>query len=118
MAYVTMFTSKGEEAVVDALDAAVATWIDAGTGTVEAAKGDTALGTPWGGSRSSATQTQPAADKWRHVATIAFNNTFAITECGLFDASTSGNLYIRANFAAINVVNGDSIEFTIDLEFA
>lgn len=118
MAFVTVFTTAGAEAVVDVLDTAVATWIDSGTGTTEAAIGQTALVTPWGGARTSATQTQPSASVWRHVGTTAYNNTFAITEAGLFDANAVGNMYVRGNFAAINVVNGDSIEFTINLTVA
>jgi hypothetical protein len=117
LAYLTIFTSAGEAAAVDALDTAVATWIDMGTGTGEAAKGDTTI-TTWGGARGSATQSQPAADVWRHVATLAAGGTVAVTEAGLFDNGTTGSLWIRSNFAAINVVSGDSIEFTINLEVA
>lgn len=113
-----VFTSAGEAAVVDVLDTNVSTWIDMGTGTTAAAKGDTTMQTAWGGSRGSATQSQPAADTWQHVATLAAGGTFAITEAGLFDASTSGNLYVRSTFTAINVVDGDSIEFTISMQFA
>jgi hypothetical protein len=116
-AYLTIFVSTGEAALIDALDANVATWIDMGTGTGEASKGDTGV-TTWGGSRGSATQSQPAADKWAHVATLAAGGTVAVTEAGLFDNSTAGALWIRSNFAAVNVVSGDSIEFTITLEAA
>ena len=116
-AYYTIFTSAGEAAMVDALDAAVATWIDMGTGTGEAAKGDTTV-TTWGGSRGSATQTQPAADQWRHVATLASGGTPTITECGLFDNATTGSLWIRSNFAGLPLTAADSIEFTITLEAA
>jgi hypothetical protein len=118
MAYLTVFTTMGAEAVVDVLDTNVNTWVDSGTGITEAAIGQTALVTPWGGARVSATQTQPSASVWRHVATTAYNNIFAITEAGLFDALTLGNMYVRGNFAAINVVSGDSIEFTINLTVA
>ena len=118
MAYVTMFTSKGEEIVVDTLDTNLATWIDMGTGIAEAVKGDNALGIPNGGARVSATQTQPAADTWRHVATIPSGGVVAITEAGVFDASITGNCLIRSNFAAYNLTASDSIEFTFDLQFA
>jgi hypothetical protein len=118
MAYVTVFTTAGAEAVVDALDANVPTWGDSGTGITEADIGQTALVTPWGGARVSATQSQPSASVWRHVCLTSYNNTFAITEAGLFDANAVGNMYVRGNFAVINVTSGGSIEFTFNLTVA
>lgn len=89
---------------------------DAGTGIGDEAVGDTTLGTAWGGARVSGTQVEGAsANIFRTVATITFNNTFAITEHGVFSASTSGTLMDRSKFSAINVVNGDSIQFTYEL---
>lgn len=88
---------------------------DMGTGTTAAAVGDTVLQTPWGGARVSGTATNPTAPVYRTVATIPFTGTFAITEHGLFSASTGGTLWDRTVFAAINVVNGDSIQNQYDL---
>jgi hypothetical protein len=48
----------------------------------------------------------------------SYNNTFAITEAGLFDANAVGNMYVRGNFAVINVTSGGSIEFTFNLTVA
>jgi hypothetical protein len=89
---------------------------DCGTNTSPAEGiGNTALGTPWGGARVIGTPTNPTAQVYRSVATIAFNNTFGIVEWGLFSAATVGTLWDRRVFAAINVVNGDSIQFTYNL---
>ena len=88
---------------------------DAGTGSTAAAVTDTALGTAWGGARITGTPTNPSAQVYRSVATIPFTGTFAITEWGLFSASSSGTLWDRRVFSAINVVNGDSIQFTYNL---
>jgi len=88
---------------------------DAGTGTGAAAVTDTALGIPWGGARVTGTPSNPTANQYRSVATISFTGTFAITEWGLFSAATVGTLWDRRVFAAINVVNGDSIQFTYTL---
>lgn len=89
---------------------------DCGTGTGGAVIGDTALGTPWGGSRQSGTQSTPGnTNIYQTVATITFTNTFAITEWGLFSAAASGTLWDRRVFTAINVVNNDSIQFTYQL---
>ena len=88
---------------------------DAGTGTGAEAAADTGLGTPFGGSRVSGTQSEPAANQYRTTATIPFTSTLAITEHGIFSASTSGVLWDRSKFTAINVVNGDSIQFQYTL---
>jgi hypothetical protein len=85
---------------------------DSGTGTNGAVVGDTALQTPTGIARVQGTPTNPSANQYRSVATIAYNNTFAVTEWGIFSASTTGTLWDRRTFAAINVVSGDSIQFT------
>ncbi len=97
---------------------------DSGTGTTAEGLEDTALVTPWGGARSVGTQIiKPDYDYiYRSVATTIYNNTFAITEHGLF-CTTSGNtpggynLMDRTVFTAVNVVNTDSIIFTYDISF-
>lgn len=112
-------TDAGVGYLVDALqnltEAENLNFHDAGTGTGAEAASDTGLGTPWGGSRQSGTQTEPAANQYRTTATISFNNTFAITEHGVFSASSGGTLLDRSKFTAINVVNGDSIQFQYTL---
>jgi len=86
-----------------------------GTGTVAAAVTDTALGTDSGVARVSGTPSNPTANQYRSVATMAYISTLAITEWGLFSAATVGTLWDRRVFAAINVVSGDSIQFTYTL---
>ena len=116
------FTTAARDAVVDAFTGAFTlsnfNYHDAGTGTTAEANSQTALVTPWGGARVSGTQSQPTADVYQTVATISFNNTFAITEHGVFSASTVGTLLDRTLFTAINVVSGDSITFTFQLTIA
>ncbi len=48
-------------------------------------------------------------------ATHAYTSTLAITEHGILNSQTNGALWDRSKFNAINVVNGDSIEFTYSL---
>ena len=86
-----------------------------GTGTGAEAVGDTTLGTDSGVSRVSGTASNPGAGQYRSVATMSYTGTLAITEHGLFSASTSGTMLDRTVFSAINVVNGDSIQFTYTL---
>ena len=88
---------------------------DSGTGAVAENVTDTALGTAAGPARVSGTKSAPASNQFRSVATIAYSGTLAITEHGLFSASTAGTLWDRTVFAAVNVVSGESIQFTYTL---
>lgn len=91
---------------------------DSGTGATAAAIGDTALQTATGNARVSGTASNPSANIYQTVATLAYTGTAAITEWGLFSASTSGTLWDHRVFSAINVINGDSIQFTYKLTIA
>ena len=93
-----------------------------GTGTTPPVVTDTALETPAAEARTSGTSTQETTtttnDTYQVEGTITCaGSAKVITEIGLFDASTSGNLYIRATFSPINVSVGDSIIFTIGTVF-
>jgi len=86
-----------------------------GTGTTGPANGDTALEaeiTTGGGARASSTTSYEASYKAKWINTFNFTATFAVTEEGILDAATAGNLLARHVFAVKNVENGDSIEFT------
>jgi hypothetical protein len=94
---------------------------DAGTGTTAEAIGDTDLVTPAGPTtRATGTQVNGVAKTYSSVATISYTTTLAITEHGLFTqaARAGGVLWDRSVFSAINVVNGDSIQFTYTLTIA
>jgi len=90
---------------------------DSGTGTTAAAVTDTALQTPTGLARVAGVQSNPSANVYQTVATITYNATFAVTEWGLFSAAAAGTLWDHRVFAAINVVNGNSIQFTYAVTF-
>jgi hypothetical protein len=91
---------------------------DCGTGSTAESVGQTTLVTPFGGSRVTGTQSTPGSTNiYRSVATIAFTTTLAIVEHGIFTASTSGTMFDRSLFSAINVINGDSIQFTHETTF-
>lgn len=88
---------------------------DAGTGTTAEANTQTALVTPYGGSRATGTQVAggtSTAPTYTSVGTVSFTSTLAITEHAVFNASSSGTMMDRSVFSAVNVVNGDSIQFT------
>ena len=88
---------------------------DAGVGTTDPAVGDTAIETTDGESRATGTQTETSANVYSSVGTISYTTSKAITEHGLFNDASAGTLMDRSEFAAVNVVNGDSIQFTYSL---
>jgi hypothetical protein len=93
-----------------------------GEGTTPAANADTVLETPGGESRTEGTSTQQttntANDTYQVVGALTcVDSGKAITEAGLFDADTDGNLYIRGTFDEINVNVGDSIQLTIKVVY-
>lgn len=90
---------------------------DSGTGTVAATSTDAGLGTQAGPStRATGTQSNPATNQYRSVGTISYTTSLAITEWGLFNQSAQGGtMWDRRVFSAINVNNGDSIQFTYTL---
>lgn len=82
-----------------------------GTGTNAESAADVALQTDSGIARATGSQT-PSTNTYTSVGTQTYTGTLAITEHGLFTASSSVTLIDRSVFSAINVVNGDSIQFT------
>lgn len=113
-------TTAGVNYLVDGLqanttDVALFKFHGSGTGAVAENIANTALGAE-SGSRVTGTQTEGAsANIYKTVATVSYTSTLAITEHGIFSASTAGTLLDRSVFTAINVINGDSIEFTYEL---
>lgn len=87
---------------------------DSGTGTAAATSTDTGLASQAGPTtRATGTKSTPAANQYRSVGTITYASSLAITEWGLFDQSSQGGtMWDRRVFSAINVVSGDSIQFT------
>lgn len=115
----TMYTQAGEELLVDYIDGTTAPgthYIGAGTGAGSFVKGTTTLFTEVGEARASATKSQPAADKNRWVATQSYTGTKTITNAGVLSALTVGTLIVAVDALNIGVNNGDSIQFTFDLE--
>jgi len=106
--------------MVDELIAETTAWgdykfHDSGVGVTPAAVGDTDIETTDGEARVSGTQVENAANIYESVGTIAYTTTKAITEHGLFNIVTAGIMMDHHVFSAINVDNGDSIEFTYRL---
>lgn len=96
------------------------TYIGWGTGTNAAAVTDTALQTASAESRVNGSKskitTTVANDTLQVTGTLTSASAQTISEAGLFDASTAGNMYVRGNFTGITLANGDSIAFTITIQ--
>lgn len=98
--------------------AAAVTQTDLVTETTETLSAGRVAGTE---SRVTTTNTN---DTYQVAGTVTATGTRAITEYGQFDANSSGatvpnatgNMFIRSNFSAVNVVSGDSIAFTSKLQ--
>jgi hypothetical protein len=83
-----------------------------GSGTTAAAAGDTALQTQIG-SRVTLTSTTASANTVVYVATFApGTGTGAITEAGIFNASTAGTMACRTVFPVVNKAAGDTLQIT------
>lgn len=91
-----------------------------GTGNTAEAATQTALVTEVE-TRNSGTSTQQTTsvtnDTYQVVGTITATAGRALTESGLFDASSVGNMLVRGVYSVINLSTGDSIQITWKLQF-
>ena len=94
---------------------------ECGTGAVAESAADTALGTPCttvlnpDSTRGVGTQANGVSLTYSSVGTLTFDGSAAVTEHGLFSAASAGTLMDRTVFTAVNVLSGDSIQFTYTL---
>jgi len=118
-----LVTTAGKAGIADLIgpqgSSAAFDYIAVGTGTTGAAAGDTTLETELaasGLSRAQGTASRITTDVTNDTAqvtkTFTVTGTQAVTEAGLLDAASSGNLLARQTFSAVNVVNGDSLAVT------
>ena len=120
----TLLVNTGKAIVTNYLNGGAATqpkYVAWGTGAGTTAATDTTLFTETG-TRTSGTSTQQTTsvtnDTYQVVGTMTAGGTLAITNAGLFDASTVGNLFVKGDFSTINLSSGDSIQFTIKTQFS
>lgn len=87
------------------------TYMAVGTGTTAAAVGDTALGSEL--ARSAFTSSSVASNVVTLTTTYAAGTaTGALTEAGIFNASSAGTMLSRVVFSAINKGAADSLTIT------
>lgn len=98
------------------IDAAttVMTHMELGTGNTAPVSGDTALQTPIGGSRQAFSGAASVSTN-----TITYTASFgagigtgAITEAGIFNASSAGIMLCRTVFSVVNKAAGDTINIS------
>lgn len=115
----TVFTTVGATLITDYLDETTTVptdWhVGQGTGAGTAVIADTTLFTEASESRVIGTASQPDSVTNRWVATIVADGTKTVTNAGLFDAATTGNMMIKGDFTGIPVNASDSIEYTFEL---
>jgi len=89
-------------------------YIAVGTGTTSPSPTDTSLQNEVmrASSTNSQTTTNVTNDTLQLQATFNFTSSYAITEAGIFNASSGGTMLARQTFGAINVASGDSIAIT------
>lgn len=92
-----------------------------GTGAGTAAVGDTTLFTEASEARVVGTSTRETTtqtnDTYQVVGTITADAGKTITNAGLFDASTAGNLFMKGDFAGVVLALGESIQFTMKVQY-
>ncbi len=94
-----------------------------GTGAGTAAVTDTTLFTEASEARVAGTSTQQTTttsnDTYQVVGTMTVAGAGkTITNVGLFDASTAGNLFVKHDFTGVALNVGESIQFTLKNQFS
>ena len=108
-----LVVTAGKNWVADRMNNAntVMTHMAVGTGTTAAAAGNTALGTQL--DRNTLTSTTVTNNTIEYACTwAAGDGTGAITEAGIFDASTGGDMLARTVFSVVNKGAADSMTIT------
>lgn len=116
----SVLANAGRAYITGLLLVSEARYIGYGTGAGTAAAADTTLFTEvqtrTTGTRSQQT-TSVTNDTFRVTGTVTADATRAVTNAGVFDASSNGNLIMKGDFSTINLASGDSIAFTFNLTF-
>jgi len=120
----SVLTNRGKEVIVDRLmgSGTEPKYIGWGTGAGTSAATDTTLFAEAAEARvtgtSSKVTTTTTNDTHQIVGTLTASGAKTITNVGLFDASSSGNLFAKADFTGVALNDGDGIQFTIKTKFS
>lgn len=125
----TVITTKGKAMFADRLRTSPETYttspkfiaigVGAHTATRTAVAADTALSnekeTRTSGTESTVETTNPK-DTYQVSGTVTATAERAVDEMGLFDASSSGNMFVSATMETDTLNNGDSITLTVKVK--
>ena len=122
----TLLVNTGKAVVTNRINGSGTTplYVAWGTGAGTTAATDTTLFTE---SSSPATRTTGTAsqqttsttnDTFQVVGTLTSGTSQTITNAGTFDAVSSGNLFVKGDFTGIALNSGDSIQFTVKVQFS
>lgn len=120
----TLLVNTGKAIVTNYLNGGAATqpkYVAWGTGAGTTAATDTTLFTevlPRVSGTTSQVTTSTTNDTYQVVGTQTAGTSETITNAGLFDASTSGNLFVKGDFTGVPLNSGDSIQFTFKCQFS
>ena len=120
----TLLVNTGKAIITNYLNGGAATqpkYVAWGTGVGTTAATDTTLFTevlPRVSGTTSQVTTSTTNDPFQVVGTQTAGTSETITNAGLFDASTSGNLFIKGDFTGVPLSTGDSIQFTFKCQFS
>ena len=120
----TLLVNTGKAIVTNYLNGGAATqpkYVAWGTGAGTTAATDTTLFTevtPRVSGTTSQVTTSTTNDTFQVVGTQTAGTTETITNAGLFDASTGGNLFVKGDFTGVPLNTGDSIQFTFKVQFS
>ena len=111
-----LVVSTGLNFIVNRMKDATATAMShmtLGTGTTAAAAGNTTLEAEISGARVALTSTTVSANQITYIASFAAGvGTGAVTESGIFNASSGGTMLCRTVFPVVNKQAGDSMTVT------
>ena len=122
----TVFSDSGKAWVTSVINggtrgsAADMKYVAWGTGAGTSGTSDTNLFTEASETRVVGNQsritTTATNDTFQVVGTLTANGTKTITNAGLFDASTNGNMLIKGDFTGVPLLTNDQIQFTFTLQ--
>lgn len=128
----TVVTNAGRDIVTNRIKGAGTEPLNIGwgTGAGTAAVADTTLfteklvdlttsaGTDHTAGASTRQTTTVTNDTYQVIGTRTATGAGTVTNAGLFDAASGGNLFLKGDFTGIGLSSGDAIQFTIKAVFA
>ena len=124
MTQTIVIPNAGKESVASVLgglNTNYPTHLAIGTGVHTASATDTALTTQSGSSIAgtvSVITTTLVNDTLQVIGSFTAGLLTPVTELGLFDAATAGNMYLEATFDAVNLQIGDTLQITTQIQFS